>query len=73
MTPREKAENLYRDAYMRWCYELSDDKNILTAKSIAEYVCSEVIRAIPDASDDDSPYHHELVWWQEVKKEIVKL
>jgi hypothetical protein len=26
--------------------------------------------AIPDASDDDSPYNHELKYWQEVKQEI---
>jgi hypothetical protein len=23
-----------------------------------------------DASDDDSPYNHELKYWQEVKQEI---
>jgi hypothetical protein len=28
---------------MRWCYELSHDKNILTAKSICEYICNEVL------------------------------
>lgn len=43
MTPQEKAQQLYRDAYMRWCYELSHDKNVLTAKSICEYICNEVL------------------------------
>jgi hypothetical protein len=43
MTPTEKAQQLYKDAYMRWCYELSHEKNYLTAKDIAIYVCNEVL------------------------------
>ena len=43
ITPEEYAQKLYRDAYMRWCYELSHDKNVLTAKSICEYICNEVL------------------------------
>lgn len=40
---KEKAQQLYRDAYTRWCYELSHDKNVLTAKNICEYICNQVI------------------------------
>ena len=43
MTAQEKAKQLYKDAYMRWCYELSHEKNYLTAKDIAIYVCNEVL------------------------------
>jgi hypothetical protein len=43
MTPQEKATKLYSDAYNRWCYELSHDKNYLTAKNICEYICNEVL------------------------------
>jgi hypothetical protein len=43
ITPLDKAKQLYKDAYMRWCYELSHEKNELTAKSISEYVCNEVL------------------------------
>jgi len=43
LTPKQKAQKLYKDAYMRWCYELSHDKNVLTAKSICEYICNEVM------------------------------
>jgi hypothetical protein len=43
MTPKEKAQQLYKDAYTRWCLELSHDKNVLAAKSICEYVCNEVL------------------------------
>lgn len=43
MTTKEKAQQLYRDAYTRWCYELSHEKNVLTAKSICEYICNEVL------------------------------
>lgn len=43
MKPLEKAQELYTDAYVRWCYELSHDKNEVIAKSIAEYVCNAVL------------------------------
>jgi len=43
LTSKEKACKLYRDAYMRWCYELSHEKNVLTAKNICEYICHEVL------------------------------
>ena len=43
ITVEQKASQLYRDAYMRWCYELSHEKNVLTAKSICEYICNEVL------------------------------
>jgi hypothetical protein len=43
ITAKQKAEGLYTDAYTRWCYELSHEKNVLTAKSIAEYVCNQVL------------------------------
>jgi len=43
MKPLEKAQQLYTDAYTKWCYELSHDKNERIAKSIAQYVCNEVL------------------------------
>ena len=42
-TPKQYAQKLYKDAYMRWCYELSHDKNVLTAKDICDYICNEVL------------------------------
>ena len=42
-TYQDKAKQLYRDAYMRWCYELSHDKNVAMAKSICDYICNEVL------------------------------
>jgi hypothetical protein len=65
MTPKEKAEQLYKDAYMRWCYELSHDKNVSIAKNIAIYVCNEVLGYM----GADRGYK----FWQEVKHEIQKL
>lgn len=44
LSPEQEAIRLYKDAYMRWCYELSHDKNHLTAKDIAIYVANEVLR-----------------------------
>ena len=43
MTPKEKAAKLYSDAYNRWCYELSHEKNVSIAKNICEYICNEVL------------------------------
>jgi len=43
LTPKQKAQQLYKDAYMRWCYELSHEKNVLTAKDICIYICNQVL------------------------------
>jgi hypothetical protein len=61
-TPKQKAQQLYRDAYMRWCYELSHDKNVATAKSICEYVCNEVLGYMGADRGQD--------FWAGVKREI---
>jgi hypothetical protein len=66
MTPKEKAEELYVGFW-----RLTNDSRI--AKQCALIAVDEIMKAIPDASFDDSPYNHELVWWQEVKQEIEKL
>ena len=63
MTPKQKACKLYRDAYMRWCYELSHDKNVLTARSICEYICNEVL--------GDMGADRGYEFWTEVKWFIV--
>jgi len=65
MTPKEKAQQLYNDAYMRWCHELSHDKNVLTAKDICIYICNEVLGYM----GADRGYE----FWTEVKQEIKKL
>jgi hypothetical protein len=66
MTAKEEAEELYVGFW-----RLTNDSRI--AKQCSLITVYEIIKAIPDASDDDSPYNHELVWWQEVKQEIEKL
>jgi len=43
ISPIKKAQQLYTDAYMRWCYELSHEKNFITAKDISQYICNEVL------------------------------
>ena len=60
---------------MRWCYELSHDKNYLTAKDIAIYICNEVINnnnKIPGNSDGLHTDENNS-YWLEVKQEIKKL
>lgn len=65
MTHKEKADNLYNDAIMRWCHELSYYKNHLTAKSICLYICNEVLGDM----GADSGYE----FWTKVKQEIETL
>tara|TARA_R110000868_G_scaffold129700_1_gene338800 strand:+ start:206 stop:442 length:237 start_codon:yes stop_codon:yes gene_type:complete len=43
MTPLEKAEQLYTQAYRRWALELSHDKNEIIAKDISVCMCNEVL------------------------------
>lgn len=61
ITPKQKAQSLYRDAYMRWCYELSHDKNVLTAKSICEYICNEVLGYM--GADRGTEFWKEVKWF----------
>jgi hypothetical protein len=71
MTPKEMADRLYEDAYTRWCHELSHDKNHITAKDIALYVCAEVKKQlIENLSNDVSTIH--AIYWSEVESEISK-
>jgi hypothetical protein len=72
MTPAEqKVKQLYRDAYMRWCNELSHDKNVLTAKNIVEYICDQ---ALDEHKFDDSEYaSRRYKFWEEVKNNIKEL
>lgn len=64
MNSKEKALQLYNDAYRRWASELSHDKNKLIAKSIATYVCDELL---------EHCYEVMKPFWEEVKQEIEKL
>jgi hypothetical protein len=73
MTPQEKATKLYSDAYNRWCYELSHDKNVLIAKNICEYICNELHRVArrgymqgEDVIEDSKEY------WEDVRDIITK-
>jgi len=63
ITPKQKAQSIYRDAYIMWCYEVSQDKNILTAKSICEYICNQVL--------SDMGADRGYVFWAEVKHIIL--
>ena len=65
-SPKDKAEELvykFMDTRISW----------KQSKLCALIAIDEIIKAIPDASDDDSPYNHELLWWQELKNEIQNL
>lgn len=69
MTPKEKAEQLYKDAYMRWCHELSHDKNVLIAKNITTYMCNEILNYLKTSLDVQTSLNA-VNYWEEVKKEI---
>ena len=70
--PKEKADELVL-RYLRINNNTKEWFNLHIAKQCALIAVDEIIKAIPDASDDDSPYNHELLWWQEVKNEILNL
>jgi hypothetical protein len=73
MTPKEKAVELY-NKYEQLGKDFTRGVSMAEfAKECALIAVDEVIKAIPDASDYDSPYNHELVYWQLVKEEIQKL
>ncbi len=71
MTPKEKAEELVHRYDLLQTYV--EGFSLDDAKQCALIAVDEIIKAIPDASDDNSPYNHELKYWQEVKQEIEKL
>lgn len=64
MTALEKAQQLYTRAYSRWCFELSHEKNYITAKDIAESMCTEVLGYM----GADRGYE----FWTEVKSILTK-
>jgi len=75
MTPKEKAKDLVRDMEFEipYVHDPTEPQGDDIAKQCALIAVDEIIKAIPDASDDNSPYNHELKYWQEVKQEIEKL
>jgi hypothetical protein len=66
MNPKEKAEELVDRFY-------NEVRYMQRSKECALIAVDEVLKAIPEASDYDSRYNHELVYWQLVKEEIEKL
>lgn len=75
MTPKEMAEKIYRDSYKRWCYELSHEKNVLTAKNMTEYMCDLILKngmLYEEQFDTGKPEHHRS-FWEEVKNQIHKI
>lgn len=74
MTPKEKALELINKYYhLKKRPLFTFWKDISYAKKCSLIAVNEIMIAIPDASDDDSPYNHELVYWQQVKQEIQQL
>lgn len=64
LSPKERAQKLYNDAYNRWCYEISHEKNVLTARDIAHYMVDRILEVV-------SPF--KVSYWKKVKQEINKL
>jgi len=60
MKPKEKAQQLYTNAYLRYCNELSHEKNFITAKDISQYICNEVLGYLKCLEKD-------YVFWVKVK------
>lgn len=56
---------MYKEAYQRWCFEPSHDKNHLAAKAMVEWAIKYILPVI-----DSSTVYEE---WKEVEEEIKKL
>ena len=76
MTPKEQAEKLY-NTYLKFCNELSHDKNKTLAKLMALACVNEIelYRKQIEAEFDEDLYHAYGVeeYWNEVKQEIKQL
>ena len=64
MTPTQKAEQLYTQAYSRWALELSHDKNEVIAKDISISMCNEVL--------GDMGADRGYEFWTSVRKTLVE-
>lgn len=73
--PKEKAEQLFREAYMRWCYDISNEKNVATAKNIVDYICNEMVKEhrTPPLPRDTTLQDNRIEYWRKVKKINEKL
>jgi hypothetical protein len=69
MNPEEKALKLYNDAMQRWCIYVPMEKRSFVAKSIADYICKEMVM---DRCKNSSSLD-EIMFWVNVKKEINKI
>lgn len=79
MTPKEKAEELYRNYWVYFTYEQSVNSIFKHAKQCALIAVDEIMKVTAHYIDKHEPYYQELddiqtqVYWEEVKKEIEKL
>jgi len=64
VTAQDKAQELYTKAYSRWCFELSHEKNYITAKDISISICNEVL--------GDMGADRGYEFWTEVKDILIK-
>ena len=65
MKPIDKAKQIYSESYRRWGLELSHDKNVEIARTIAMYICDNVLGYM----GADRGYE----FWTEVKQLLNKL
>ena len=67
MKPKQKAQQLYTNAYLRYCNELSHEKNFITAKDISQYICNEVLGYLKCLEKDKEELLDNYVFWFKVK------
>lgn len=76
MTSKEKAEKLFYDYliyFPEFRNDLEYDYNVESAKNCALIAVDEILSAITFNMYDEYEYNKEDNYWQEVKKEIIKL
>ena len=69
MTPKEKAEELYRKYWVYFTYEQSVNSIFKHAKECALIAVDEILFIVSKYNDTQA----EVTYWNEVKQEIEKL
>ena len=74
MTPKEKAEELFKQYYSYLKANLMDDREAWEdAKECALILVDEIIKVLVELSKEEFTFIYYVEYWQEVKQEIEKL
>ena len=69
--PKEKAKELYNKCFIRYCHELSHDKNYTKAIAIADFITDEQIGNVRRINFElPKTKYINILYWKDVKLEL---